>query len=114
MRAVSERVDGVACERGGNDPVTAGARGRARPGPRAGQWDPEPVADGIEVGRARFAERSLGVEICLFGLDGSDDAMTVVTAALFPQPWEWIVIVEEYAMNAPICLSRWSTWCAVA
>jgi hypothetical protein len=49
----------------------------------------------------------------LFGLDGSDDAMTVVTAAL-PQPWEWIVIVEEYAMNAPICLSRWSTWCAVA
>jgi hypothetical protein len=56
----------------------------------------------------------LGLRSPYSGWTKCDDAMTVVTAALFPQPWEWNVIVEEYAMNAPICLSRWSTWCAVA
>jgi hypothetical protein len=71
------------------------------------------VEDGIAVDRAMFADRSLGVD-CLFGLDGSDDAMTVVTAALSQQPCEWIVIGGGVRDDAPICLSRWSSWCAMA
>ena len=47
-----------------------------------GPWDPEPVADKIKAGIARFAEHGVGVETCLFGLDGSDDVTAVVTAAL--------------------------------
>jgi len=50
------------------------------------------VADGIEAGRTRFVEHGLGAEFCLFGLDGSDDVETVVTAALCAQSWECVVI----------------------
>jgi hypothetical protein len=57
-----------------------------------GPWDPKPVADAIEVGIARFAEHGLGVETCLFGLDGSDDVAAVVTAAVRARPWECVVI----------------------
>jgi hypothetical protein len=57
-----------------------------------GPWDPRPVADGIETGRARFAEHGVGAEFCLFGLDGSDDIEAVVTAALRARPWECVVI----------------------
>jgi hypothetical protein len=57
-----------------------------------GPWDPKPVADAIEVGIARFAEHGVGVETCLFGLDGSDDVVAAVTAALRTQPWECVVI----------------------
>jgi len=57
-----------------------------------GPWDPKPAADGIEVGRARFIKHGLGAEFCLFGLDGSDDVETVVTAALCAQSWECVVI----------------------
>ena len=57
-----------------------------------GPWDPKPVADGIEVGRARFVEHGVGAEFCLFGLDGSDDVAAVVTIALRAQPWECVVI----------------------
>jgi hypothetical protein len=57
-----------------------------------GPWDPKPVADGIEVGRARFIEHGVGAEFCLFGLDGSDDVEEVVTAALCARPWECVVI----------------------
>ncbi len=57
-----------------------------------GPWDPKPVADAIEVGMARFAEHGLGVQACLFGLDGSDDVPGVVTAALRARPWECVVI----------------------
>jgi hypothetical protein len=57
-----------------------------------GPWDPRPVADGIAAGLARFAERGLGVETCLFGLDGSDDVAAVVAAALQARPWECVVI----------------------
>ena len=57
-----------------------------------GPWDPEPVADGIDVGRTRFIEHGVGAEFCLFGLDGSDDVEAVVTAALCAQPWECVVI----------------------
>jgi hypothetical protein len=52
-----------------------------------GPWDPKPVADGIEVGRARFIEHGVGAEFCLFGLDGSDDVEEVAAAALCAQPW---------------------------
>jgi hypothetical protein len=57
-----------------------------------GPWDPKPVADAIEVGIARFAERGVGVETCLFGLDGSEDVATIVTAALRARPWKCVVI----------------------
>jgi hypothetical protein len=57
-----------------------------------GPWDPRPVAEGIENGRTRFVERGVGAKFCLFGLDGSDDIETVVTAALCAQPWECVVI----------------------
>ena len=57
-----------------------------------GPWDPKPVADGIEVGRARFVEGGVGAEFCLVGLDGSHDVEAVVTAALCAQPWECVVI----------------------
>lgn len=61
-----------------------------------GPWDPQPVADGIRAGIAKFAEHGVGVgvgvETCLFGLDGSDDVPAVVTAALAARPWECVVI----------------------
>lgn len=57
-----------------------------------GPWDPKPAADGIEAGIARFAERGVGVETCLFGLDGSDDIAAVVTAALEARAWECVVV----------------------
>jgi hypothetical protein len=57
-----------------------------------GPWDPKPVADGIEAGRARFIARGVGAEFCLFGLDGSDDVEAVVTAALSAQEWECVVV----------------------
>jgi hypothetical protein len=57
-----------------------------------GPWDPKPVADGIAVGLAKFADHGVGVESCLFGLDGSDDVEAVVAAALQARPWECVVI----------------------
>lgn len=57
-----------------------------------GPWDPEPVAQAIDVGIARFAEHRVGVELCLFGLDGSDDVEEVVAAALRVRRWECVVI----------------------
>jgi hypothetical protein len=57
-----------------------------------GPWDPKPVADAIEAGIARFAEHAVGVETCLFGLDGSDDVAAFVAAALRARPWECVVI----------------------
>ncbi len=57
-----------------------------------GPWDPKPTADKIAVGLATFAEHGVGVQTCLFGLDGSDDIPAVVTAALSTQPWECVVV----------------------
>lgn len=57
-----------------------------------GPWDPQPVADGIEAGKARFVEHGLMAEFCLFGLDGSDDVEAVVTAALRARAWECVVV----------------------
>jgi precorrin-6B methylase 2 len=50
------------------------------------------VAEAIAVGMARFADAGVGVETCLFGLDGSDDIEAVVTEALDRRPWEAVVI----------------------
>lgn len=60
---------------------------RTRPSPGSRALGPEPVAEAIQVGTARhgtawFAEHGIGAETCLFGLDGSDEAGVVVTAAL--------------------------------
>jgi hypothetical protein len=57
-----------------------------------GPWDPQPMADAIERGRARFVEHGVGAEFCLVGLDGSDDVTAVIAAALRAQPWECVVI----------------------
>jgi hypothetical protein len=57
-----------------------------------GPWDSKPAADGIEIGRTRFAEHGLGAEFCLFGLDGSDDVEAMVTEALCAQLWECVVV----------------------
>ncbi len=57
-----------------------------------GPWDPQPVVDGIEVGRARFIEAGLEAEFCLFGLDGSDDVDAVVAAALTAHAYECVVV----------------------
>lgn len=57
-----------------------------------GPWDPKPVAEGIEVGRARFVAHAVSAEVCLFGLDGSDDVEAVVTVALKAQAWDCVVI----------------------
>jgi hypothetical protein len=57
-----------------------------------GPWDPEPVASAIAESTARFAERGIGVENCLFGLDGSDDVEAVVAAAVASRRWECVVV----------------------
>ncbi|MER6952093.1 hypothetical protein ABT294_49605 [Nonomuraea sp. NPDC000554] len=57
-----------------------------------GPWDPKPVADAIAIGMARFTEHGIGVETCLFGLDGSDDVETIVSHTLSARPWECVVI----------------------
>lgn len=57
-----------------------------------GPWDPKPVADAIEAGITRFAERGVGVETCLLGLDGSDDTTAVVGDALRARPRECVVV----------------------
>ena len=57
-----------------------------------GPWDPAPVAEAIAVGMARFADAGVGVETCLFGLDGSDDIDAVVAEALDRRRWEVVVI----------------------
>src|SRR6476620_12576867 len=67
-----------------------------------GPWDPTPVTEGIETGRARFIEHGLPAEFCLFGLDGSDDVHTVVTAALRAHRWECVVIGGGVPRPAPV------------
>src|SRR3954469_2705397 len=57
-----------------------------------GPWDPAPVAEGIAVGMARFAEAGVGARTCLVGLDGSDDIPAVVAEALADRPWEVVVV----------------------
>lgn len=103
-----------------------------------GPWDPQPVADGIEAGKARFVEHGLGAEFCLVGLDGSEDVQAVVTGALGAEAWECVVIgggirhdpelfelvinlVRQHAAGAAIAFNdspegtfdaaaRWVTW----
>lgn len=57
-----------------------------------GPWDPAPVAEAIKAGLAKFAEHGVGVETCLFGLDGSDDVDVVVGNALRAHPWECVTV----------------------
>ena len=57
-----------------------------------GGWDPQPKADEIEVGRARFVAEGLPAEFCLFGTDGSVDIEMVVTDALRSRRWECVVV----------------------
>ncbi|HZZ47919.1 MAG TPA: hypothetical protein VFE65_13620 [Pseudonocardia sp.] len=57
-----------------------------------GPWDPAPVVEALVAGMADFARAGIGVESCLFGLDGSDDIEAVVTAALDGHRWEVVVV----------------------
>lgn len=57
-----------------------------------GPWDPEPAAQGIKAGLAKFAEHGVAVESCLVGLDGSDDVEAVVGKALQAHPWECVIV----------------------
>jgi hypothetical protein len=57
-----------------------------------GPWDPEPVAEAIKAGLTKFAKHGVGVETCLFGLDGSDDVNEVVGNALQAHPWECVTV----------------------
>ena len=57
-----------------------------------GPWDPQPIADGIEIGKSRFVRHGVGAVFCLVALDGSDDVEAVVTAGLRSQLWECVVI----------------------
>ncbi|WP_458248441.1 hypothetical protein [Streptomyces sp. MAI_2237] len=57
-----------------------------------GPWDPEPVAEGIKAGLAKFAEHDVSVETCLIGLDGSDDVEVVVGNALRAHAWECVTV----------------------
>lgn len=57
-----------------------------------GPWDPKPVADAIEVGMARLADRGFEAMDCLVGLDGSDDIEARITAALESGRWECVVV----------------------
>ncbi|MCL6673873.1 hypothetical protein M8J74_36380 [Streptomyces panaciradicis] len=57
-----------------------------------GPWDPEPVAEAIKAGLAKFAEHDVSVETCLIGLDGSDDVEVVVGNALRAHPWECVTV----------------------
>ena len=57
-----------------------------------GPWDPEPVAQEIAVGLARFADHAVPVTTCLLGLDGSDDVASRVRSALDNGPYACVVI----------------------
>ena len=57
-----------------------------------GPWDPQPVVDGIEVGRRRFLEHGIGAVFCLVGRDGSDDVEAVIGDALRSDTWECVVV----------------------
>jgi hypothetical protein len=57
-----------------------------------GPWDPAPVAEAIQAGITRFERHGVGVQTCLFGLDGSDDVAATVTGALRAQEWECVVV----------------------
>jgi len=57
-----------------------------------GPCDPKPVADAIEVGMARLADRGIEAEACLVGLDGSDDVEARIARALAARRWECVVV----------------------
>ncbi len=57
-----------------------------------GPWDPEPVADAIEVGMAGLAGHGMDAEDCLVGLNGSDDIEARITAALQARQWDCVVV----------------------
>lgn len=57
-----------------------------------GPWDPQPIADAIEVGMSRLAELGMDAETCLVGLDGSEDIPARVAAALQGRGWDCVVV----------------------
>ena len=57
-----------------------------------GPWDPAPVAQAIAQGLSTFADHGVGVEVCLVGIDGSDDVGAVVGRALRAHRWECVVV----------------------
>lgn len=57
-----------------------------------GSWDPAPVAAALETGVRRAADHGVGVQSCLFGLDGGADPTDLVTAALRSRSWECVIV----------------------
>ena len=57
-----------------------------------GGFDPEPIAQTIEAGMAKFTEHGVGAESCLFGIDGSDNPEELATAALQTRPWKCVIV----------------------
>ena len=57
-----------------------------------GPWDPQPIADGIAAGKAKFEAGGVAAAYCLVGLDGSDDVPAVLAEAIAQRPWECVVI----------------------
>ena len=79
---------GVGSEASGPRVLVVGLDPYRVPGP----WDPKPVAEAIEIGMARLADRGFEAQACLVGLDGSDDIEARVTAALEAGEWECVVV----------------------
>ena len=77
-----------------------------------GPWDPAPVAEAISQGLTTFADHGVGVEVCLVGVDGSEDVGAVVGRALQSRrveaPLSWAVACATRTTTWS-CWSRWST-----
>jgi hypothetical protein len=58
----------------------------------SGNFDPEPVAQAIEVGMNKLVEHGIGAQSCLFGLDDPDNPERLITTSLRAQPWKCVIV----------------------
>ena len=57
-----------------------------------GGFDPAPIAAAIDAGMAKLDEHGVAAQACLFGVDGGDNPIQIVTDALREHPWTCVVI----------------------
>ncbi len=57
-----------------------------------GGFDPEPVVQLIQAGMVELAEHGIGGQLCLLGVDGSNDPEALATAALASRTWKCVII----------------------